>query len=589
MGLSRIAGTRLILLVPLVVAWACGNEPATPRPSPAAAIDAAVASPNLDASTNGADVTAPEVNCAPYQGLANCAVRTTPQATANASGLSWDDPVDLQTALDLASCGCEVWLAEGTYLPTRALESDDPRTRSFFLVAQAQVLGGFAGDETAAEQRDPAQHVTILSGDLGEPTLRDDNAYHVVVGAQEAVLDGLTIRDGQADGFNDGQLVGGGLLNIDASVTLRSVHVIDNAAVTGAGIFNDPTSHPQLQDCVIARNVADTGGGLYMGGTSNAHVTRTVFLENVAIFIGGGIAHGVGRLEVADSRFVSNRGDFGGAIAVSGGSALVERSWFEGNWAGLFGGAAIVRDGASASFASSVLFANSSVGHGANFVVWTATLQLSGVTVAGGHAAFGGILLTKDQSQIAINDSLLWANSDDDQELFRSEGLGNTLTIENSLVQANTGLGTPDAAGAESDPLLLNAPLRTRFTERAGSPTELRVADLSEFAVGDRLELGDDGVERTVTEVTDQRVVFEPALATNTARFLRIDSWPLTAPSLDADLHLDLTSPAIDRASDLAPLLDVYGQARSDIPGVGNDCQDAGCNAADLGGIETPP
>jgi hypothetical protein len=503
--------------------------------------------------------------------------------------MSWDDPVDLQTALDLASCGCEVWLAAGIYLPTRALQSEDPRTRSFFLQAQARVLGGFAGNETLAEQRDPAQHVTILSGDLGEPTVRDDNAYHVVVGAQGALLDGLTLRDGQADGFNDGELVGGGLFNIDASVTLRGVHVIDNAAVTGAGIYNDSTSHPTLQDCVIARNVADTGGGLFMAGTSNAHVERTVFSQNVAIFIGGGIAQGAGRLEVTDSRFVSNRGDFGGAVALSGGSSLIERSWFEGNWAGLFGGAAMVRDGASANFVSSVLFANSSVGHGASFVVWTATLQLSGVTVAGGYAAFGGILLNKDQSQITINDSLLWANTDDDQELFRSEGLGNTLSFENSLVQTNTGLGTLDAGSAESDPLLLNIPLRTRFTEREGTPSELRVANLSEFAVGDRLELGDDGVERTVTEVTDQRLVFAPALATNTARFLRIDVWPLAAPSLNVDLHLDPASPAIDQGSDLAPLLDVYGQARIDVPGVGKDCQDAGCNAADLGGVETLP
>jgi hypothetical protein len=238
---------------------------------------------------------------------------------------------------------------------------------------------------------------------------------------------------------------------------------------------------------------------------------------------------------------------------------------------------------------SSVLSANSSVGHGASFVVWTATLQLSGVTVAGGYAAFGGILLNKDQSQITINDSLLWANTDDDQELFRSEGLGNTLSFENSLVQTNTGLGTLDAGSAESDPLLLNIPLRTRFTEREGTPSELRVANLSEFAVGDRLELGDDGVERTVTEVTDQRLVFAPALATNTARFLRIDVWPLAAPSLNVDLHLDPASPAIDQGSDLAPLLDVYGQARIDVPGVGKDCQDAGCNAADLGGVETLP
>jgi hypothetical protein len=131
--------------------------------------------------------------------------------------------------------------------------------------------------------------------------------------------------------------------------------------------------------------------------------------------------------------------------------------------------------------------------------------------------------------------------------------------------------------------------LLTRYTERRGMPSELRVANSSEFAVGDRIELGDDGVERTVTVVGEQTVTFAPALSVNTPRFLRIDSWAADAPSLNLDLHLSPASPAIDRGSAAAPALDFYGQARVDIPDVGNECGDAGCDAADLGGIETLP
>lgn len=579
----------LLLCLPLGAAWACGDPP-QPSTSPNVN-DAALASPSDEAGNDASMVSIEAgtlaVDCSQYQALQDCTLKTTPAGNPDATGLDWNDPLDLQSALDLSACECDVWLAEGTYLPTRATQPDDLRTRSFQLQPDAHLLGGFAGTETTAEERDPEQHPTILSGDLGEPLLREDNAYHVVIGADGAELDGLTIRDGQADGFNDGQILGGGLFNVGAHMTLQRVHVTDNNAVTGAGIFNDAESSPTLYDCTIARNVADTGGGLYVGGASNARVERTRFTDNVAIFVGGAIAQGAGILEVSDSYFIGNRGDAGGAITLSGGTGQFARAWFEANWAGLFGGAVLVRDGASANLSSSVFFANHSVGHGGSVMVWTATLQLSGVTLVGNSAAFGGAMLIKDQSQVSVNDGLFWANSDVAREIFRMEGTGNALSIDNSLGQTPVDTNTADAGNATVDPLFLNLPTHTRFTEREGTPSELRVADSSDFSLGGHLELGDDGLLRTVTALDQQRVTFSPSLSVNTSRFLRIDSWSPDAPSLNVDLHLDAASPAIDRGSASAPELDFFGEARVDIPQVGSDCEDAACSPADLGGIET--
>jgi hypothetical protein len=84
------------------------------------------------------------------------------------------------------------------------------RTATFQLKEGVAVFGGFAGTETARDQRDPAANVTILSGDLNgdddnsnviynEPT-RADNSYHVVTGADNATLDGFTITAGNANG-----------------------------------------------------------------------------------------------------------------------------------------------------------------------------------------------------------------------------------------------------------------------------------------------------------------------------------------------------------------------------------------------------
>ncbi len=87
------------------------------------------------------------------------------------------------------------------------------RSATFQLKNGVAVYGGFAGTETARNQRNPAANVTILSGDIDNndsqtPIITDlttvtgntTNSYHVVTGATGATLDGFTITAGNANG-----------------------------------------------------------------------------------------------------------------------------------------------------------------------------------------------------------------------------------------------------------------------------------------------------------------------------------------------------------------------------------------------------
>lgn len=576
----------------LLLALACSEQKQSTRAEPDAAIraDAAVvldAAGGADASPRGdGGLTLPPVDCSAYQDLTDCSLRVTPDARPDGDGLSWQSPLDLQSALDRCTCGCQVWIAEGRHLPTRPFRENDARAFAFRLSPGCAVYGGFAGDESDRTQRDPAAHPAVLSGDLGQPGEVADNAYHVMFGAEGATLDGVQLRYGQADGTQTGDAYGGGLYNENASVVLRGVTISDNYAVTGAGIFNDTDSHPRIYDSVIARNRSDVAGGIHLGGTASAEIERCTFDENVAIFIGGGISLSAGHLHVVDSHFTRNRSDFGGAFAVSSGTVQAERSWFEANQSGLFGGAVMAREGGDVTVSSSVFSSNSSVGHGGTFAIWTAHLQLQSVTVVGGTAAFGGAMWIKDGAQIDVNDSLLWANRDDDDVIFLLEGSGNDVQVQGSIAPAQA----PGADNLHQDPQLHNIPLLTRFTEAMGSEVQLRLANPPrDFAVGDHLELGDDGVLRTVTALDDQTVTFSPALPAPAPRFLRVDRWEVNTVNLEMDLTPGPASPAIDRASAAAPALDVHGLPRVDIAGVGNRCADGGCPVADLGGIEVQP
>ena len=122
-------------------------------------------------------------------------------SSGSEDGESWSTAYTaLYDALNSATSGDEIWVADGTYYPT----DDTDRDSSFNLVEGVGVYGGFAGTESSSDDRDWETYETILSGDIGTADDNSDNVYHVVVGSDDAIIDGFTIQDGNADYSNDG-------------------------------------------------------------------------------------------------------------------------------------------------------------------------------------------------------------------------------------------------------------------------------------------------------------------------------------------------------------------------------------------------
>ncbi|HPD32209.1 MAG TPA: thrombospondin type 3 repeat-containing protein, partial [Phycisphaerae bacterium] len=139
-----------------------------------------------------------------------------PQATGLGDGTSWENATTLQAALTAAQEHDDIWVAAGTYKPS----SPSGRAATFQLQNDVSVYGGFAGiaAETPATfnlaDRDFTTNQTVLSGDIGTVGTQTDNCYHVVTGSgtnSTAILDGFTIRDGNANGSATSQKRGGGL------------------------------------------------------------------------------------------------------------------------------------------------------------------------------------------------------------------------------------------------------------------------------------------------------------------------------------------------------------------------------------------
>ena len=300
------------------------------------------------------------------------------------NGATWADAfqgrLGLQAALAAAQPGDEIWIADGQYAPAPANGS---RAVNFFLPPNLTILGGFAGGETSADQRNPALHHAVLTGDLNSddgppvngisPNI-DDNSAHVVRinNGDGLTLDGLIIRAGAADlGSLPIERCGANLFILGGSPVIRNC-VIENgyASWLGAGAVALVAS-PTFIDCAFRANRADPGGsgaavldaavatfdncsfeanfcgqgaGLYVGRlaisnpsgpTGQALVTRCRFTQNSGVISspsGGGIYSRGGRLTVLDSVFINNEVvGGGGACYINGGQALFDRCDFVGN------------------------------------------------------------------------------------------------------------------------------------------------------------------------------------------------------------------------------------------------------------------
>ncbi|MEL6191054.1 MAG: right-handed parallel beta-helix repeat-containing protein, partial [Bacteroidota bacterium] len=263
-------------------------------------------------------------------------------ATGADNGSSWTDAfLDLQDALATARV-CEevrqIWVAQGTYLPTSTTNRDIP----FQLVNNVAVYGGFDGTETLLSQRDWVAHVTILSGDISPIS---DDSYHVVYGTNlnsNTVLDGFTIRDGDIDDAASSVygLKGAGVLLTSSGTPTEPVFA--NLIITDNNVTNNDgggmallDANPSISFCTFLDNFGEIdGGGIYATGKHTLRITHSQFIDNSAYDYGGGIASEVGRLEIENCTFDDNYAETGGGGAIytaNGTILIVINSTFYGN------------------------------------------------------------------------------------------------------------------------------------------------------------------------------------------------------------------------------------------------------------------
>jgi len=367
-------------------------------------------------------------------------------ATGANNGTTWANAyTSLQTAINAAGAGAQIWVKAGTYKPTSYLDpkvTNDPRSRSFVLKGGVSVLGGFAGMETQLAQRDVESNLTILSGDFSgndsatwpPDSSRNENAYHVVVAVNQAtpiVLDGLTITGGNANNStykqpNNGSVipkdtrvheVGGGGIMLNSETKIYNCLILQNQAEESGGgfvIYNQTkqTKGSRISDSVFRQNFAGDGGGILFGCDQAPTlsyekgifaVVRCLFEENQAKVApdsdgdgyldqgnGGGIfLSSNANVAIAESVFLNNTVHPNGLVGAKVGDPSFGLSWGHG-------GALQVVEGSIARIYNTLFIGNESkwAGGAINIDKWESgsagRVDVYFSTFYGNQSRFGG-------------------------------------------------------------------------------------------------------------------------------------------------------------------------------------------------------
>lgn len=260
----------------------------------------------------------------------------------NSDGSSWSDAfTDLQDAIDLAgscSLASEIWVAEGTYYPTKDHQGNanpvDPRDKIFFIDRDMIILGGFpnTGNPVMAD-RNGFTHPTILDGDLGADNDKSNNSYTIFYPyncTSACLLDGFIIQN--AEGVNGGTLLqidGGGMYLDGSSPTVRNCQFINNFSSAGGAIYA-LNSQANFVNCLFSENAADIGAAMY-NRSSNTNFSNCTFSNNLSFNLTGIFAAFTPSPTFSNCIIWDNDG---GLTQQQGASSIINYSIIEGGYSG---------------------------------------------------------------------------------------------------------------------------------------------------------------------------------------------------------------------------------------------------------------
>jgi predicted outer membrane repeat protein len=240
----------------------------------------------------------------------------------NSNGNTWNNAfTSIQNAIQAAMHGAQIWVEQGTY--------DGPVEIN--LREGLYIFGGFKGDETELEQRDPQKYKTTITGRSYVKNVISIKTCSYIR------IDGFTITGGNASGGSMYQQYGGGIHILGGGESIRILNCRfenNKASQDGGGLYASIGAAPLLINCSFVNNFSmnNGGGAAIYANTPNGYKVRMInctFDNNTAYAQGGAIffdsnKRNYGMLNLTNCLIVNNS-TFGeeGTIVMNGNANLV--------------------------------------------------------------------------------------------------------------------------------------------------------------------------------------------------------------------------------------------------------------------------
>jgi large repetitive protein len=258
---------------------------------------------------------------------------------------------------------------------------------------------------------------------------------------------------------------GSGVFNHQGTLSLVNTTITGNKAADGGAVYNYGGS-VYILDSTISNNSSiavpstfTSGGGIYNSVSGEITITGSTIEDNTAAFIGGGICN-AGTLTIIQSTITSNSAEDGGGI-FSGGTLTITQSTISDNSSTTGNGAGIDNTG-ELTVTGSTINGNISVGNGGGIYSYYdtggASLTVTNSTIVGNSAINGGGIddagpfdYDPPANLATLTDCTLTGNTASGAGggiYYRYTGSHtNTITIDGSIVAANTGKDLASSAG----------------------------------------------------------------------------------------------------------------------------------------------
>jgi parallel beta-helix repeat protein len=434
-------------------------------------------------------------------------------ATGDENGSSWCDAyTDVNDALDAASSGDDIWVAQGTY----DAPNDTPGWAGFVLVSDVNLYGGYAGcGETDPNQRDWVNNVTTLTGE--NANLSSVVCANDVTGV---IIDGFTITDAYA-----------GIASCDSSLTIRYCNITRSSG----GIDLACQSSATVQHCQISNNLT----GIYHGDLSTATVANCEISHNKFNGIYCDLV-GVEDLWVRNCEIHDNGSE--GIVADANDSVVIKNNLIHHNSEGIF-----------LLYADSNCIRNNTITDNTGYGIKSydyMTAEVTNCIVWGNH---GGALDPNAGGSYRMRYSCTETCSD-----------ANDCNDPNDCNDANCIQNICD------DPCFVHYFDFSDITTDGGDYNSIVVGNASRYSAGPPahvIEYDNDGVPRTVTDIdtSSNIVAFDPCLAAFSQTGILIHNWGPNETDVNEDYHLLGASNCVDTGypcASYAGETDIDGEAR---------------------------